>query len=194
MRGLRDLLGDDRGAAVTAEFTLVAPLYLLVVCAAVEASLMLIAKCGVTYAAFAAARSASLHAAAGSPDPPGAAQRAAEVAMVPFASGEPGHNATPPGSQAARFASGLTSNLAPPLVAARFAYAQRATAAEAWLVPGGAGCRVRYRYPFRIPLFGRLFGEVAPWAPSPRVYVISAQAVVPTARSQTRLGIDYAPR
>ena len=84
---IRRLIRAEEGAAYTLSYVMVMPLYLLLICAVIETSLMLVAKIGTEYAAFAAARTAIVRYSAESPGEAESLTRAAAVrAFVPFAS------------------------------------------------------------------------------------------------------------
>jgi len=99
-RRLKRLCTDERGASYALPYVLTFPIYLLLVCLMIQATMMLIVKMGTVYAAYAAARSAIVWRSA---EPFAAsnararavaqknAYRAAAMAMAPFGSGHPEH-------------------------------------------------------------------------------------------------------
>jgi len=88
LAGLRHLAVDEEGAAYTLSYVMVIPMYALLICTIVEMTLMLTSKLGTVYAAYAAARSASVWSSATEWEKvQEKAKRAAIQAMVPFASG-----------------------------------------------------------------------------------------------------------
>jgi hypothetical protein len=189
-----DLLGDESGAAPAVEFLTTLPAIVLLVAVVVESTLLLMAKGGVGYAAFAAARSASAWTAARPDRADDAARRAAVQALVPFASGDPAHLSGGASGRGLRYASRTHPRFPSDLVAARYTYAERAVTVDVRRVGTGAEATVTYLYPFRVALLGRLFGERAPWAPAPRTFVLRTTSRVPTALPAAGLGIDYEPR
>ncbi|GAB5402141.1 MAG: hypothetical protein Aurels2KO_03720 [Aureliella sp.] len=87
---------DENGGAYTLSYVMVIPFLLLLVALTVESALMMSAKIGTVYSAYAAARSASVYS-TGRPwgETTDVAERAARQAMLPFASGS-----TPSGNSA----------------------------------------------------------------------------------------------
>ena len=86
--GSMRLVRDEEGGAYTLSYVMVVPIIMLLMCLIVETTLMLSAKLGTVYAAFAGARVASVWSSAADWDR--AEQRieqAAIKAFVPFASG-----------------------------------------------------------------------------------------------------------
>ncbi len=57
---MRQLVFDEDGAAYTLSYVMVIPVYALLICLIIESVLMMTAKLGTVYAAFAAARTASV--------------------------------------------------------------------------------------------------------------------------------------
>ena len=57
---LRRLASDEDGAAYTLSYVMVIPLYALLICLIIESVLMMTAKLGTVYSAYAAARTASV--------------------------------------------------------------------------------------------------------------------------------------
>ena len=57
---MRRLANDEDGAAYTLSYVMVIPVYALLICLIIESVLMLTAKLGTVYAAYAAARTASV--------------------------------------------------------------------------------------------------------------------------------------
>jgi hypothetical protein len=185
----------QRGTA-SLEFVLVFPVYLLLIALFVESSLVMLAKCGTTYAAYAAARSAGAWYAAAPGHAPRAARQAAVLALSPFSSADPAHHSGGVSPQAARLAADLQDAwpYPPGLIAARASYAEAATAVETWREGGGARAVVRFQYPMHVALLGRAIGHRAAWAPHPWVYEVRSEARVPTALPVSSLGIHYVPR
>ena len=96
--GLRRFERDEEGAAYTLSFVMVIPIYALLICLIIEAALILTAKLGTVYAAYAAARTASVWSSHTTWEKTmEKAKRAALKTMVPFASGTqgPGRRTSP---------------------------------------------------------------------------------------------------
>src|SRR5262245_56396176 len=88
LAAMRHLALDEDGAAYTLSYVMVIPMYALLMCTIVEMALMLTAKLGTVYAAYAAARSASVWSSATEWEKAQEkAKTAAVQAMVPFSSG-----------------------------------------------------------------------------------------------------------
>ncbi len=191
----RALRHDEQGTAAI-EFTMALPLYMLLIAIFIESSLVILAKCGTSYAAFAAARSAGAWNAATPLLAHRAAERAAVLALVPFSSADSAHHAGPSSAAAQQSASDLAAAwpYPPRYIAARTDYARSATSVATHRAGRGTHAAVTFRYPVRIALLGRAIGHRASWAPNPWVYEIHAEATVPTALPEHGLGINYVPR
>ena len=86
--GFRRFARDEEGAAYTLSYVMVIPIYALLICLIIEAALILTAKLGTVYAAYAAARTASVWSSHTTWEKTmEKAKRAALKTMVPFASG-----------------------------------------------------------------------------------------------------------
>src|SRR6185437_5924062 len=86
--GVRHFIADENGAAYTLSYVMVIPVYAILICMIIETVLMLSAKLGTVYAAYSAARTASVWSSATTWDKTLAkAKQAAVQSMVPFASG-----------------------------------------------------------------------------------------------------------
>ena len=215
-RPLRDLPPCQIGAAYTLGYVITLPLFALLVCLVVDMSLILTAKVGTVYAAFAAGRSAVvwMPSGAGPQAARNKARTAAAMAMTPFASGARAHQPT----------SGSAASFGPALVAAHrtFAakpagddyllrkarYAQWAT--EVQLAGGDRADRdltvtIDYRAPFHLPGIGLLLGAKAS-AGGPRTWnirtVVTLESHAPIGPNGDRttpvdptrpLGIRYVP-
>jgi hypothetical protein len=95
--GVAAFADDERGASYALSYVLTFPFYLFLMCLIIQATLVLMVKMGTVYAAYAAARSATVWRPS-QPERPNSsdnrfshtedmAQRAAAMAMAPFASG-----------------------------------------------------------------------------------------------------------
>ena len=172
--GIRALVRDEEGAAYSLSYVLTFPIYLLLVCAIVQSSTILVVKMGTVYASFAAARSAAVWLSA---EPASAAEgqvrRAAVHAMVPFASSNSAHlkrlGASGGGVAQARqyhnaYLKYSENGPAPEkYTSAKFRCAEAATTAT-W-TPGkpreneDVTLTLTYRMPLSIPWFARLVGH-----------------------------------
>jgi hypothetical protein len=187
-RRLRAALVDTSGGAASVEFTLVLPLYILLVCAVVETTFLLWARGATSHAAFAAARSAGAWYPVKPAEAPDRAHRAAVQALVPVASADPAHRPGPVGPAALRFAAATNVPFPKSLTAGRYACADAGTTTDVRRAPGGAAATVTFAYPFRLPVVGRLLGRRAGGR---YVLDMTAAAEVPTAAPAGGLGIDY---
>ena len=183
-RTLLDAVGhlacDEDGAAYTLSYVMVIPMYALLMCAIVEMALMLTAKLGTTYAAYAAARSASVWSSATEWEKAEKrAKRAAIQAMVPFASGtQENPIPAPPAKIPDDVRSLLTDYLAfrgayetyakekvpEDYLNQKYAYAVMNTDVQfeggkpaKWDSPITA--KVTYKFPFNVPGIGIIFGK-----------------------------------
>ena len=85
---LRQFCNDEEGAAYTLSYVMVIPVYALLICLIIETVLMLTAKLGTVYAAYAAVRTASVWSSHTTWEKAKEkAERAAFQSMTPFASG-----------------------------------------------------------------------------------------------------------
>lgn len=165
-RALR-LLRDERGAAYTLSYAMVLPFYLGSIAATIETTMILLAKCGTNYAAFAAARAACVH--PPSPEADRLAAAAAARALTPFASGltlDP--ESASPGARAlvAAHLAGGPSSVSPRYLLAKARYAEAATRVrvERRVAPGDPVweadrvATVEYRHPFFFAVVGWALG------------------------------------
>jgi hypothetical protein len=214
-RHIRSILIHEDGAAYTLSYVMTVPLYILLICAFVETSLMLIAKIGTVYSAFAGARTAIVWNTAADVGTAEDKVRMAVVrTMTPFASGLAEFRKDPPGSwgepsgdakayldayrDSVNQGSGTPGSAR--YVWAKYRYAQRATkmtvavrrqeGGEVW--DEDIEVTVEYAFPFNIPILGKAMGTaqggeyVYPIASS-----ITLQNECPR-NEQKRLGISYA--
>ena len=217
VRPLRELAGDESGAAYTLGYVITIPIFALLICLVVDMSLILTAKIGTVYAAFAAGRSAAVWVPSGIGDSAARekARVAAAMAMTSFASGSQAHQPTAGGSPAWSDAM-VTAHQQFAADPARDEYLRRKTRYADWAtqvqITGGdrAGSDVNvtldYRAPFHLPGIGLLLG--APATPGgPRTYNIrtvsaleshaplgpNAKDDVPPSDPSRPLGISYVP-
>lgn len=99
-RNFSGFLTSERGAAYALPYVLTFPIYLLIICVMIQATMILMVKMGTMYAAYASARSAVVwrsaevaNAALTESDVQDRARKAAALAMVPFASSHTPHYA-----------------------------------------------------------------------------------------------------
>lgn len=207
---LRALLAEEEdGAAYSLAYVLTLPFYVMFVCLVVEGTLILVAKMGTVYAAYAAARCDivyhSLDASPARTDE--RTRRAAVRAMVPFASLSDRHLGgaadLPPGGDLAEYlqavkhyAGGDPSAAA---VRAKYLYAHRATHVSVGRLATADEPRapvtvtLRYEAPLFVPGVTRFLGRRAPGRPY-FVYDITTVVSLPDERPGTpdgRLGITY---
>lgn len=219
---LDHLLSDESGAVYVLSVVMVLPFYVLLICFILETTLMLVVKLGVSYSAFSAARAAivwdlpdtpfvgtsglPLAAIADSPTMSRKATEAAQLAMVPFASGSPLHSG--PNDKEARDYLDAFHRWAPkssakdPYLSRKFQYASQATQTsierdQSAGMPGLLKASVSYEYPFHIAPIGRLFGATrSTTGRAFLVYRITSTCVLPSEAPQNperSLGIDYFP-
>jgi len=204
------LARKEGGAAYSVSYVMALPIYILLCCAIIETSLILMAKIGSVNAAYAAARNNVVYRSlddAEQADSPPRARAAAVRAMAPFGSADPlharpaiaadGRAADEYVAAARRYAPDLTYSDA----AHRRGYLYANHATDVKLKKLGAGANdlveaeVTYRVPIRMPGVGRLFGAAAPGG---KYYFAEVQSLVrlPDESPQTpdgKLGIPYPP-
>jgi Flp pilus assembly protein TadG len=212
LAGLRHLALDEDGAAYTLSYVMVIPMYALLICTIVEMTLMLTSKLGTVYAAYAAARSASVWSSATEWEKvQEKAKRAAIQAMVPFASGtQPLANTVLTGT--------LPDDIADATVDAGFywgayqLYAKRpvpteyltnkyvyATVQTEVEIEGppekwddDIKVKVKYKFPFNVPGVGRIIGK--PGIDGRYYFTIESTVSIPnegTQNDDNSIGIGY---
>jgi hypothetical protein len=209
---LRHVARDEEGAAYTLSYVMVIPMYALLMCAIVEMALMLTSKLGTTYAAYAAARSASVWSSAAEWEQvEEKAKQAAIHAMVPFASGtQPIFDPTSPngvpdniggatvdaGMYIAAYQRYAKKPVSIEYLGKKYAYASFNTTVEIEGPPekwdADITAKVTYRFPFNVPGVGRLFGE--PNLLGRYFFSISSTVTLPNEGPQNdskTLGIGY---
>lgn len=98
--GLGRFARDEEGAAYTLSFVMVIPIFALLICLIIEAALIMTAKLGTVYSAYAAARTASVWSSHTTWEKTmEKSKRAALKTMVPFASGTQGFLSSRPASR-----------------------------------------------------------------------------------------------
>ncbi|MBA4017493.1 MAG: hypothetical protein C0483_10005 [Pirellula sp.] len=168
-RAWRGLNGCEAGAAYSLSYMLTIPLIALIICLVVDLTLILVAKIGTVYAAYAAARAAVVWVPSGVS--PGTAQdkveAAAQNAMTPFASSNARHRpiTTPPPSGLVYYAAHKSFAENPAdfdYIGWKWLYASWATKVT---VDGGNDYKkdvtvtLDYKAPFHMPAIGRIFGS-----------------------------------
>lgn len=210
---IRAVIRDEDGAGYTLSYVMTIPLYLILVCAVVETSLMLVAKIGTVYSAYSAARTASVwQPMTGTRGAAQHVQRAAAQSFVPFASGIARDNgSTTQSRQMNEYLKAYRDHCRylgtqpnyENYLRSKFAYSQRAVAAriDVDAVQGGEKwqeeitAKVSYRFPFHVPLMGMLLGT--PDGANGYYYEISSDVTLENENprnEQKDLGIDYVPR
>jgi hypothetical protein len=205
--GFRRFHRDEEGAAYTLSFVMVIPIFALLICLIIEGALIMTAKLGTVYAAFAAARTASVWSSHTTWDKTKEkAEWAAMKTMVPFASGTQNSldlDQIPTDQDT--IANGLVYvglyNLyaANPeshkYVAAKFAYASRNVEVEIEGPPEKSDspitAKVTYHFPFNIPGIARILGDKGP---DGYFFRISSTATIPNEGprdNRKTIGIGY---
>ncbi|HEX4412726.1 MAG TPA: hypothetical protein VH107_03800 [Lacipirellulaceae bacterium] len=165
---MRRLATDEDGAAYTLSYVMVIPVYALLMCMIIESVLMMTAKLGTVYAAFAAVRTATVWSSATTWEKAQEkAQHAATKAMTPFSSGthggiEKAANADAIAYETAYHAYAKTP-IADKFLLNKYGYAQEHVKVEINGPPTDATApitaKVTYEFPFNVPGIARLFGK-----------------------------------
>ncbi len=169
---IREFARDEEGSAYTLSYVMVIPVYALLICLIIETSLMLTAKLGTVYAAYAAARSASVWSSATTWEKAQEkAQHAAIKTMTPFASGTQNFlnsaavDAVP---DAAMYVATYQLYAKKPVsiqyLLKKYGYAVLHTKVEIEGPPATwdaeIKAKVTYEFPFNVPGIGRIIGHV----------------------------------
>lgn len=165
---MRRLAVDEDGAAYTLSYVMVIPVYALLICMIIESVLFFTAKLGTVYAAYAAARTASVWSSCTTWDKTMAkAKAAATKSMTPFASGmkTPIPKTMPTGWVKYMLAyEGYSDEpVAESYLLKKYVYAQSHTKVvikgppQSW--DADISATVTYEFPFNIPGIGRIFGK-----------------------------------
>lgn len=204
LKGLLRLATDEEGAAYTLSYVMVIPLYALLICLMIETVLMLTAKLGTVYAAYAAARTASVWSSAA---PWETAQKKAQLAaikcMAPFASGTQSVRQSLPAPSAAAnapfywgaYKAFTNSPVAEKYLLAKYGYASRHTKVTIKGPPAtwnaDITAEVTYEFPFNVPGIGRLLGRRGDGG---YYFSLTSQATIPNEGPQNdrnTIGIGY---
>ena len=204
--GLRRFANDEEGAAYSLSFVMVIPIYALLMCLIIEAALILTAKLGTVYSAYAAARTAAVWSSHTTWEKTlEKSERSAFKTMVPFASGTQSLSASAPPLNAETAANGLNYWIAyqayankpqsNKYLASKFGYASRNVKVriEGPLEKSDSPitAKVTYQFPFSIPLIGRILGDEGP---DGYFFNISSTATIPNEGPQDdrkTIGIGY---
>lgn len=198
---LRQLANDEEGAAYTLSYVMVIPVYAILICMIIESMLMLTAKLGTVYSAFAAARTASVWSSATTWDKTMAkAKWAATKTMAPFASGTSGGLLKAASVDALAYDAAFKAYGKQPIsdkfLLSKYGYAKQHVKVDiagpptSWNAPIVA--KVTYEFPFNIPGIGRLFGRRG--IDGRFYYVITSTAEMPNEAPQDdrkTIGIGY---
>jgi Flp pilus assembly protein TadG len=202
---LHRLAREEDGAAYTLSYVMVIPLYALLLCLIVETVFMLTAKLGTVYAAYAAARTASVWSSHTTWDKAMAkAEKAAFKTMTPFASGlQPLTSSVPTPDAAvdsALYLAAYNAFAEDPVAAkyllAKYGYASRHTEVSIEGPPAtwdaDITAKVTYDFPFNVPGIGRLLGRRG--FDGRYYYSLTSQATIPNEGPQNNrntIGIGY---
>jgi hypothetical protein len=205
LTALRRFANDEEGAAYTLSYVMVIPFYALLMCLIIETVLMMTAKLGTVYAAYAAARTASVWSSHTTWDKvQKKAQKAAVKSMVPFASGTQSVFSNIPTDPAvladgAVYFAGYKTYTKEPVskeyLAAKFAYASRSVVVKIDGPPATSNApikaRVTYEFPFNVPGIGRILGK---WSPGGYRFTLTSEATIPNEGprdNRKTIGIGY---
>lgn len=203
------LARSEDGAAYTLAYVMVVPIYAWLICLIAESVMMMTAKLGTQYAAFAGARAASVW--ASSTDWTKAQehiQRAATIAFVPFASGtqalsplDVSKAATILGNRRAvlfqtAYKEFSSDSASLKYMSKKFLQSHLALQVSVKGPPAAWNSdlevKVVYRYPFQVPGIGRLLGKRGP--DNRFYYPLTTTAILPNEGPQNTkqtLGIGY---
>jgi hypothetical protein len=203
--GLRRFARDEEGAAYSLSFVMVIPIYALLMCLIIEAALILTAKLGTVYAAFAAARTASVWSSHTTWEKTmEKANRAALKTMVPFSSGTQGFLSSRPSSPEV-IADGAVyigayevyakNRQSEKYLAFKYGYASRNVKLEIDGPPEKSDtpitATVTYQFPFNLPLVAPLLGTEGP---DGYFFNLSSTATIPNEGprdNRKTIGIGY---
>jgi len=204
-RTMRRFFAEEDGAAYTLSYVMVIPVYAILICLIIETVLMLSAKLGTVYAAYSAARTASVWSSASTWDKTLVKSKQAAVqSMVPFASGmQPAAMSVPAAGDAAKSAAYVAAynTFAKDPVSAKYMLAKYGYATRHMTVTidgpptkwnAEIKAKVTYDFPFNVPGIGRILGRRGD---DGRTYFsITSEASVPNEGPQDdrkTIGIGY---
>jgi hypothetical protein len=165
---MRRLAIDEDGAAYTLSYVMVIPVYTLLICMIIESVLFFSAKLGTVYAAYAAARTASVWSSCTTWEKTKAkAEAAATKSMTPFASGMkfsiPKSNTMDSAQYILAYEMYSNRPVSEKYLLKKYMYAQAHTKVEIKGPPpkwdSDITAKVTYEFPFNIPGIGRIFGK-----------------------------------
>jgi Flp pilus assembly protein TadG len=203
--GLARFVRDEEGAAYSLSFVMVIPIFALMICLIIEGALIMTAKLGTVYAAFAAARTASVWSSHTTWEKTEEkAQKAALQAMVPFASGTQGLLSSVP-TEGDTVADGAVyiaaynafakDAQATKYLASKYGYASRNVKVEIEGPPTNSDtpitAKVTYQFPFNVPGIARILGDKGP---DGYFFNISSTATIPNEGprdNRKTIGIGY---
>lgn len=204
-RGLWRFVYDEEGAAYSLSLVMVIPILALMICLIIEGALILTAKLGTVYAAFAAARTASVWSSHTTWEKTEEkAQKAALQAMVPFASGTQSLlSNVPTDSDTVKdgaiyigaYEVFAKDPQAVKYLAAKYGYASRNVKVEIEGPPTKSDtpitAKVTYQFPFNVPGIARILGDKGP---DGYFFNISSTATIPNEGprdDRKTIGIGY---
>jgi len=198
-------MNEEDGAAYTLSYVMVIPVYAILICMIIETVLMLSAKLGTVYAAYSAARTASVWSSATTWDKTLAKSRQAAVqSMVPFASGMQPASASTPGSgdvaksaaYVAAYKTFVKKSISDKQLLAKYGYATRHMTVTIDGPPAHWNdeikAKVTYEFPFNVPGIGQIFGRRG--ADGRRYFSITSEVSIPNEGPQDdrkTIGIGY---
>lgn len=194
-------MAEEDGAAYTLSYVMVIPMYAILMCLMIETVLMLTAKLGTVYSAFAAARTASVWSSATTWDKTmQKAKSAAMKTMVPFASGTQGGLAQAASTDAVAYAAAYHAYVKRPIsdkyLLSKYGYAKKHVKVEIAGPPtswnADITAKVSYDFPFNVPGIGRLLGRRG--FDGRYYFTITSEATVPNEAPQDdrkTIGIGY---
>ncbi len=200
-RTMRQLAVDEDGAAYTLSYVMVIPVYALLICLIIESVLMMTAKLGTVYAAFAAARTASVWSSATTWEKTMAkAKEAATKSMTPFASGTHGGATKAISVDALAYVGAYHAYAKKPIsdkyLLNKYGYAQGHVKVEIEGPPehwdADITAKVTYQFPFNVPGIGRIIGKRG--IDGTYYYEITSEATMPNEGPQDdrkTIGIGY---
>ena len=200
-RTLRQLATEEDGAAYTLSYVMVIPVYAILMCLIIESVLMLTAKLGTVYSAFAAARTASVWSSATTWDKTlEKAKFAATKTMTPFASGTHGGLLSAASIDGIAYAGAYELYVKKPIsrkfLLQKYGYAKEHTKVEIAGPPAtwdaDITAKVTYDFPFNIPGIGRMLGKKS--FDGKYYFQITTQVTVPNEGPQDNrktIGIGY---
>lgn len=206
LNNLKRFISDEKGSAYSLSYMMVLPFIMMLIIMIAETAMILVAKMGTTYAAYAAVRSAVVwQPTAGDKVAREKATQAARQAMTPFANGM--IDARPPGSDNATtledemmklYQQSSTSQASLNYIRRKYRYAADAVKVtiskqppkndkEPWNYDVKAS--VDYQYTFHIPILARMYGSSNGKMTIQNETVLSSEAPMNEKQS---LGITYA--